>query len=140
DRKVWGVSGLIKAELNDAFTLNSITAYRQYDALEILDIDGTSIPMITGADDSKSRQFSQELRLTWSNGGPVTAFVGANYSHEHGSQRTPVQFDERATLAQIASALNGGGLIPGRPASDPAPMSVLANPMLATVMLQRSRP
>jgi outer membrane receptor protein involved in Fe transport len=136
DRKVWGVSGLIKAELNDAFTLNSITAYRQFDALEILDIDGTSIPMITGADDSKSRQFSQELRLTWSNGGPVTAFVGANYFHEHGSQRTPVQFDERATLAQIAGALNGGGLIPGRPASDPAPMSVLANPMLDTLLLQ----
>jgi len=136
ERKVWGVSGLIKAELSDTFTLNSITAYRQFDALEILDIDGTSIPVITGADDSKSRQFSQELRLTWSNGGPVTAFVGANYFHEHGSQRTPVQFDERATLAQIAGALNGGGLIPGRPASDPAPMSVLGNPAFLTALLQ----
>jgi len=135
-REVWGVSGLVKAELNDAFTLNSITAFRRFDALEILDIDGTSIPLITGADDSRDKQFSQELRLTWSNGGPVTAFVGANYFHEQGSQRTPVQFDERATLAQIAGALNGGGLIPGRPASDPAPMSVLGNPLLDTLLLQ----
>jgi iron complex outermembrane receptor protein len=136
DRWVWGVSGLIKAELNDAFTLNSVTAYRKFHADEILDADGTSIPVITAADDARSRQFSQELRLTWNNGGPITAFVGANYFHENGSDRTPAQFDERAALAQIAGALNGGGLIPGRPASDPAPMSVLGNPAFTTVLLQ----
>jgi outer membrane receptor protein involved in Fe transport len=136
DRWVWGVSGLIKAELNDAFTLNSVTAYRKFHADEILDADGTSIPVITAADDARSKQFSQELRLTWNNGGPITAFVGANYFHENGSDRTPAQFDERAALAQIAGALNGGGLIPGRPASDPAPMSVLGNPAFTTVLLQ----
>ena len=136
DRWVWGVTGLIKAEINDAFTLNSVTAYRKFHALEILDADGTSIPVITAADDARSKQFSQELRLTWNSGGAVTAFVGANYFHEEGSDRTPAQFDERAALAQIAGALNGGGLIPGRPASDPAPMSVLGNPMLTTLLLQ----
>ena len=136
DRSVWGVSGLIKAELNDAFTLNSVTAYRKFHADEILDADGTSIPVITAADDARSKQFSQELRLTWNDGGPVTAFVGANYFHEEGSDRTPAQFDERAALAQIAGALNGGGLIPGRPASDPAPMSVLGNPAFDTLLLQ----
>jgi outer membrane receptor protein involved in Fe transport len=136
DRWVWGVSGLIKVELNDAFTLNSVTAYRKFHADEILDADGTSIPVITAADDARSKQFSQELRLTWSNGGPITAFVGANYFHENASDRTPAQFDERAALAQIAGALNGGGLIPGRPASDPAPISVLANPLLDTLLLQ----
>lgn len=136
DRWVWGVSGLLKVELNDAFTLNSVTAYRKFHADEILDADGTSIPVITAADDARSKQFSQELRLTWSNGGPITAFVGANYFHENASDRTPAQFDERAALAQIAGALNGGGLIPGRPASDPAPISVLANPLLDTLLLQ----
>ena len=136
DRWVWGVSGLLKAQISDAFTLNSVTAYRKFHALEILDADGTSIPVITAADDARSKQFSQELRLTWNDGGPVTAFVGANYFHEEGSDRTPAQFDERAALAQIAGALNGGGLIPGRPASDPAPMSVLGNPLLLTALLQ----
>jgi iron complex outermembrane recepter protein len=136
DRWVWGVSGLIKAEINDAFTLNSVTAYRKFHADEILDADGTSIPVITAADDARSKQFSQELRLTWNNGGAVTAFVGGNYFHEDGSDRTPAQFDERAALAQIAGALNGGGFIPGRPASDPAPMSLLGNPGFDTLLLQ----
>src|SRR6185369_6814011 len=111
---------------------------RKFHALEILDADGTSIPVITAADDARSKQFSQELRLTWNDGGPVTAFVGANYFHEEGSDRTPAQFDERAALAQIAGALNGGGLIPGRPASDPAPMSVLGNPLLLTACSRAS--
>ncbi|WP_309662696.1 TonB-dependent receptor domain-containing protein [Sphingomonas sp.] len=135
-RTVWGVTGLMKAELNDAFTLNSITAYRQFHALEVLDADGTSLPVITAADDARSKQFSQELRLTWNDGGPVTAFVGTSFFHEKGSDRTPAQFDERAALAQIAGALNGGGFIPGRPASDPAPMALIGNPGFTSLLLQ----
>jgi outer membrane receptor protein involved in Fe transport len=135
DRNVWGVSGLMRAELNDSFTLNSITAYRQFHALEVLDADGTSLPVITAADDARSKQFSQELRLTWNNGGPVTAFVGASYFHEKGSDRTPAQFDERTVLAQIAGALNGGALL-GRPASDPAPLALFGNPLFTTALVQ----
>jgi outer membrane receptor protein involved in Fe transport len=123
-------------ELNDAFTLNSITAYRQFHALEVLDADGTSLPVITAADDARSKQFSQELRLTWDNGGPLTGFAGASYFHDKGSDRTPAQFDERTVLAQIAGALNGGGFIPGRPASDPAPISLLANPAFSSLLMQ----
>jgi outer membrane receptor protein involved in Fe transport len=136
DRNVWGVTGLLKAELSDAFTLNSITAYRRFHALEVLDADGTSLPVITAADDARSKQFSQELRLNWDNHGPVTAFIGASYFHENGSDRTPAQFDERTVLAQIAGRLNGGGFILGRPASDPAPISLLGNPGFTSLLLQ----
>jgi outer membrane receptor protein involved in Fe transport len=136
DRNVWGVTGLTKVEINDAFTLDSITAWRQFHALEVLDADGTSLPVITAADDARSKQFSQELRLTWNNGGPVTAFVGTSYFHEKGSDRTPAQFDERTVLAQIAGALNGGGLIPSRPASDPAPISLFGNTLFTGALLQ----
>jgi outer membrane receptor protein involved in Fe transport len=136
DRNVWGVTGLLKAELSDAFTLNSITAYRRFHALEVLDADGTSLPVITAADDARSKQFSQELRLNWNNHGPVTAFIGASYFHENGSDRTPAQFDERTVLAQIAGRLNGGGFILGRPASDPAPISLLGNPGFTSLLLQ----
>lgn len=136
NRNVWGVTGLLKAELNDALTLNSITAHRQFHALEILDADGTSLPVITAADDARSKQFSQELRLNWDSGGSVKAFVGVSYFHEKGSDRTPAQFDERAALAQIAGALNGGGFIPGRPASDPAPISLIGNPAFTSLLLQ----
>ena len=136
DREVWGLTALAKMELSPVFTLNSITAYREFDSLEILDIDGTSLPIITGAEDADNKQFSQEFRLTWDNDGPVTAFVGASYFHEKGSQRTPVQFDERMALAQLAGALNGGGFIPGRPATDPAPASMFDNGVFNALLLQ----
>ena len=68
--------------------------------------------------------------------GSVTAFVGVSYFNEDGSQRTPAQFDERVLLARIAGALNGGGLIPGRPASDPAPIGLFANPAFTGALLQ----
>ena len=134
DREVWGITGLVKAELSPAFTLNSITAYRAFDTLEILDIDGTSLPIITGAEEFNNKQFSQELRLNWDNDGPVTAFIGASYFHEESQQRQAVQFDERFALARLANALNG--FIPGRPATDPAPASVLSNPGLDALLLQ----
>jgi iron complex outermembrane recepter protein len=136
DREVWGVTGLAKVELSPVFTLNSITAWREFDTLEILDIDGTSLPIITGAEDFGNKQFSQELRLTWDNDGPITAFVGASYFHEKSRQRQSVQFDERFALARLAGALNGGGFIPGRPASDPAPLTLLTDPAFNALLLQ----
>ncbi len=136
DREVWGVTGLAKVELSPFFTLNSITAWREFDTLEILDIDGTSLPIITGAEDFGNKQFSQELRLTWDNDGPITAFVGASYFHEKSRQRQSVQFDERFALARLAGALNGGGFIPGRPASDPAPLALLTDPAFNALLLQ----
>jgi iron complex outermembrane recepter protein len=136
DRKVYGVTGLLRAELNDNFTLNSVTAYREFHSLEIFDADGISLPALTAAEDADGDQFSQELRLTFDNHSSVTAFVGASYFDESGSQRTPAQFDERVLLARLAGALNGGGLIPGRPATDPAPISLFANTAFTGALLQ----
>lgn len=136
DREVWGITGLVKAELSPAFTLNSITAYRAFNTLEILDIDGISLPVITGAEDFDNKQFSQELRLNWDSGGPISAFVGASYFHEESQQRQAVQFDERFALARLANALNGGGFIPGRPATDPAHAALLSDPAFDALLLQ----
>jgi iron complex outermembrane receptor protein len=136
DRKVWGVTGIVRAELSDDFTLTSISAYRQFDGIEILDADGISLGALTAAADESGDQWSQEFRLTYDNDGPVTAFVGISYFSEEGDQRTPAQFDERVILARLAGALNGGGLIPGRPASDPAPLALFGNPAFTGALLQ----
>ena len=136
DRKVWGVTGIVRAELSDTFTLTSISAYREFDGVEILDADGISLPVITAAADERGNQTSQEVRLTYDNDGPVTAFVGLSYFHEDGTQRTPAQFDERVLLARIADRLNGGGLIPGRPATDPAPIGLFGNTAFTAALLQ----
>lgn len=135
DRQVWGVTGIVRAELSDQFTLTSISAYREFDGIEILDADGISLPVITAAADERGNQTSQELRLTYSDDS-VTAFLGLAYFHEDGAQRTPAQFDERVLLARIAGALNGGGLIPGRPATDPAPLALFGNTNFTAALLQ----
>lgn len=135
DREVWGVTGLATLKLDDRFTLNSVTAYRRFSALEIFDADGLSLPILTAAEDARGKQFSQELRLTYQEG-PVTAFFGASYFHENGTQRVPSQFDERAALARLAGALNGGGAIPGRAATDPAPLALFGNTAFTGALLQ----
>jgi iron complex outermembrane receptor protein len=135
DRRVWGVTGIVRAELSDNWTLTSISAYREFDGIEILDADGISLPVITAAADESGEQLSQELRLTYQND-RVTAFAGFSYFNEDGDQRTPAQFDERVLLARIAGALNGGGLIPGRPATDPAPLALFGNTAFTAALLQ----
>ncbi len=67
DRRVWGVTGIVRAELSDRWTLTSISAYREFDGVEILDADGISLPVITAAADERGEQLSQELRLTYQN-------------------------------------------------------------------------
>ncbi len=135
DREVWGVTGIAKLVLNDRFSLTSITASRGFRALEIFDADGISLPVLTAAEDARGNQTSQELRLTYEEG-PLTAFFGASYFHEDGTQRVPSQFDEREALARLAGALNGGGAIPGRPATDPAPAALFGNTTFTGQLLQ----
>lgn len=135
DRQVWGVTGIAKLKLDESFTLTSITAFRKFDTLEIFDADGLSLPILTAAEQAHGEQTSQEFRLTYENG-PLTAFVGASYFHETGFQRASAQLDERALLARLAGALNGGGAIPGRPASDPVPAALLASPAFTGALLQ----
>jgi len=107
DREVWGVTGLARFDLTPALTLNSTTAYREFDNYETFDADGVSLPILTAAEDTHGEQWSQDLRLSFDNGGPLTGFVGAGWFHEEGYQRTPTQFDERLALAQLAGLLDG---------------------------------
>lgn len=136
DRKVWGVTGIIRAGLSDDFTLTSISAYREFNGIEILDADGISLPAITAAADERGTQTSQEVRLTYDNHSSITAFLGLSYFHEDGAQRTPAQFDERVILARLTGALNGGGAIPNRPATDPAPLALFGNTAFTGQLLQ----
>jgi iron complex outermembrane receptor protein len=136
DREVWGVTGIVRAELSDSFTLTSISAYREFDSLEIFDADGISLAALTAGEEARGQQTSQELRLNFDNDGPISAFVGVSYFDEEGSQRTPAQFDERVILARLAGALHGGGLIPGRPVTDPAPLALFGNPAFTGALLQ----
>lgn len=107
DREVWGVTGLVKWDLSPNTTLNSTTAYRQFDSYETFDPDGISLPLLIAAEEAYGEQWSQELRLNFEVNDRLSGFVGAGYFKEEGYQRTPTQFDERIALAQLAGLLDG---------------------------------
>lgn len=133
-REVGGVTGLANWDLGTGLRLTSITAYREFDALEIFDADGISLPALTAGEDAHGNQFSQELRLTYDKG-PLTAFLGGSYFHEDGYQRVPTQFDERVLLGRLTNQLAGPPAL-GRPATDPAPLGVFANTAFTGALLQ----
>lgn len=135
NRRVWGATGIADYKIDDHWSLNAMGSYRRFDALEIFDADGISLPALTAAEDARGNQSMGTLRLSYDSE-RLTAFVGGTYFHEDGLQRTPASFDERVALARVANALNGGGLIPGRPATDPAPLSVLSNPAFTAQLLR----
>lgn len=105
DREVYGVTGLLDYTINDAFSLSSITAFRQFDGTEVFDPDGFSLPVFVFAEDAQGDMASQELRLNYNNGGAITAFAGVSYFWEKGSQRVPLRTNER-----LFALLNTGGL------------------------------
>jgi len=131
DRKVYGLTALAEYKLTDSLTLSSITATRAFHSTEVFDPDGSSLPILTFAEDAKGRQQSQELRLRYDNGGRFQGFVGANYFHETGSWRIPGQFDERLVLALLA-----GNTPLGISRPNPQPLAVLTNPAYLAQVLQ----
>jgi hypothetical protein len=131
DRKVYGLTALAEFKINDSLSLSSITATRAFHSNEVFDPDGTSLPILTFAEDAQGRQQSQELRLRYDNGGRFSGFVGANYFHETGSWRIPGQFDERLVLALLA-----GNTPLGISRPNPQPLAVLTNPAYLSQVLQ----
>lgn len=105
-RTLWSITGLTEYKIDNAFTLSSITAYRRFDVEEVLDLDGSGLPIIGAAAQAAGDQFSHEFRLNYDDGGLISAFAGASYFYENSATRTPVQYDERIMLALLTGQLN----------------------------------
>lgn len=135
DREVWGVTGLMRWNLSDAFTLSSITAYREFDASEVGDADGVSLSVLDFVRITEGEQLSQELRVNYDGGGRFSWFAGVNYFDEQGTDSSPVAFDERLALAVLTGTLNAGPLT-GLPANHPAPEGVLGLSAFNTLQIQ----
>jgi len=101
DRTVWSATLLVDQELGDAWTLESITGFRQFDSLERFDADGTPAPVLQFDEDAQGDQFSQEFRLSYDADGRFSGFGGANLFWEDGSQRVPFRTDERSFIALL---------------------------------------
>lgn len=127
DRTVQGVTGLVEWAFNDSFTLSSVTAYREFDSAEVFDADGLSLPLLTGLNDAQDRQWSQEFRVNFDNGGRFKGFAGVSWFRNESDQFIPLQFDERVGLADLTGQLNASAAGSGLPADTPAPMAFFNN-------------
>lgn len=78
----WGLSMNAAIDVTDNLTLRSISAYRQLDTDDFIDIDATQLEMgdvFVGVDQN---QISQELQLNLDTG-PLVAVAGLYYLREH---------------------------------------------------------
>ncbi len=114
-------------DISPALSLTSTTGYRYFESTEVFDPDGFQYPAFLFAEDAAGRQYSQELRVNFDNGGPITGFAGVSYLQEQGRQRVPLQFDERAVLLLLSGQVS-------RP--NPAPFEQAANPFVLSAILQ----
>ena len=114
DRSVGGVTAIVAHEFSQNVSLSSITGWREYDSSENFDADGSRLPLLEFAEDSRGRQFSQELRVNLTDGQRLNGFVGAGWFNESGASRVPFYQDERQLWPFLAGsfrdALIGGGL------------------------------
>ncbi len=136
DRTVQGATALVNYELTDSLTLASVTAWRQFESKEVYDPDGLALPILTGLNHGKGNQWSQELRVNYDAGGRWTGFFGGDFFHEDGSQRTPLQFDERMSLAVLTGQLNAGAANLGFAPTTPAPTAVFNNTAFTGALVQ----
>ncbi len=123
DRTVWDVTLLVDQALSSDVTLNSTTAYREFDSLERFDADGTAAPALQFDEDAEGKQFSQEVRVTYESTGRFSGFGGANFFWKDGSQRVPLRTDERSFAALLdpdVPLVNGNG--------QPTLVSAIPNP------------
>ena len=101
DRTVWSATLLVDQTLGGPWTLNSITAFRQFDSLERFDADGTPAPVLQFDEDAQGDQFSQEFRVSYDDDTALSGFGGASFFWEDGSQRVPFRTDERTFIALL---------------------------------------
>ncbi len=113
DRSVWGATAIVNHTLSPSWDLTSITAYREFDSYESFDADGTVADVLWFAEDSRGKQFSQELRFNFGNESKFRGFTGLGYFYEDGSQAVPYSGDERSLYALFSPFLRGS--IQGNP-------------------------
>ncbi|WP_114392649.1 TonB-dependent receptor [Oleisolibacter albus] len=107
DRKLFNATLNAEYEINDALSLTSITAYREFNAWEDFDADGSQAYLLEFAEDAQGTQWSQEFRLNYKVDDKLEGFAGVSYFYEDGFQRVPLSTDER----QLA-VFNPGGALP----------------------------
>ncbi|MES2693349.1 MAG: TonB-dependent receptor [Verrucomicrobiota bacterium] len=95
-RTIKGLTGILSHKLNAAWTLTSVSAWREVDSHHEFDIDGTFHYLLEPGEVFEGRQLSQDVRLDYDGGERLTARVGAGVFHAKDQQDTTIRADENA--------------------------------------------
>ena len=79
DREIFATTANLELQLSDAWTLTSLTDYRELTSNEAWDSDGAAFNLLQFYQAREGDALSQELRVNYDNGGKLTGFFGGNY-------------------------------------------------------------
>jgi len=86
-----GLSIQVDYDIDDSYSLTSITAYREFESDDFIDADFTDLDALTDTNNAVQDQFSQELRLSFS-GERLNVVVGASYFEQTLESRSQLDF------------------------------------------------
>jgi outer membrane receptor protein involved in Fe transport len=86
-----GISIQIDYDLDDAYSLTSITASRKFESFDNIDADFTDLEALEDTNDADQQQFSQEIRLSYI-GEKLNYVVGASYFEQSLDSRSQLDF------------------------------------------------
>lgn len=127
-RDIFDLTAILNYEFSNRWSLNSTTAYREFDSFEAFDPDGTAFDLFYFGEDAKGEQFSSDIRLTFTPNDRLTAFFGGGVFMEEGSQRIPLGLDGALVGALFQSIAATGPIVDGR-------ALFFGNPLLAQLFL-----
>jgi outer membrane receptor protein involved in Fe transport len=105
-REILGATNILSWTIAPELKLTSTTAARHYESLEIYDPDGFSFPLLTGSDEGRGTEFSQDFRLNYDPGGRFSAFGGVSAFSDYGKEISALQEGEPLILSLLTGVLN----------------------------------
>jgi iron complex outermembrane recepter protein len=103
DRTVWGLTWDNRVDFSDALNLRSFTGFRRVKAAERWDGDGTAFSYIIGNQFTLQKQYSEELRLSWTPDPSVTVIAGGSWWHETVDDTIGLGVNEQYMLGSFPS-------------------------------------
>nr|WKN37010.1 TonB-dependent receptor [Tunicatimonas sp. TK19036] len=130
DRTVWGTTLLANHTLTNTLDLTSITAYREFDAYESLDADGTVAPALWSSEHALGKQFSQEIRVNYQKASGFSGFGGVSFFWEDGSQQLVLETNEQSLYTLFTPAIRGSIQNSDRPDKESLLQSIPEEPLV----------
>ncbi|MBB5732753.1 outer membrane receptor protein involved in Fe transport [Altererythrobacter atlanticus] len=111
-RKLEGMTLLYEQPIGEGWKISAIGAWNRFRAQFAGDVDGFAFDTATTGEESENRQWSGDLRLHYQPADGLSAFIGASFADESGSQDILLQVDERDLLALQTGFLDRTNPVP----------------------------